>query len=137
VINLSALCIRHIEDALSGQMIGIATGSILKTHRGWMSTILDGAVYDPDLQFVIKAVPYAAVSDFISTEAGHGSAFFVTALPATEAALLSDERGLATSRAKITRGCYLMKVPIAWDGDLCGLQAQVPIVADHCSQPTA
>ena len=133
----SLLRIRDIEDALSGQMIGIATGSILKTHRGWMSTILDGAVYDPDLQFVVEAVPHPATSDFISTEAAHGSAFFVTAVRASKAALLSDERGLATSRAKITRGCYLMKVPIARDGDLCGLQAQVPIVANHCFQPAA
>ena len=70
-----------------------------------MSTSLNDAVYDPDLQFVVEAVPYAAASDFISTQSGHGSAFFVTAIPATEAALLSDERGLATSRAKITGDC--------------------------------
>src|SRR6266704_3012879 len=60
--------------------------------------MLDDAVYHTNLQFVIKAVPYAAVSDFISTEAGHSSAFFVTAVAATEATLLSDERGLASSR---------------------------------------
>ena len=102
-----------------------------------MSTRLNDPVYDPDLEFVVKPVPNAAVSDFISTEAGHSSAFFVTAVPASEAALLSDERGLATSRAKITRGRCLMKVSIARNGDLCGLQAQVSLVADHCFQPAA
>src|SRR6266542_1700831 len=102
-----------------------------------MSTSLNDAVYDPDLQFVVEAVPYAAASDFISTQSGHGSAFFVTTISATEAALLSDQRSLATSRTKITRGCKLMKVPIARDSILCGLQAQVWLVADHCSEPAA
>ena len=105
-----SLRIRDIEDLLSGQTIGITTGSILKTHCGWMSTILNDAVYDPDLEFVVKPVPNAAVPDFISTEAGHSSAFFVAAVRATEAALLSDQRRLATSRAKITGGCYLYEV---------------------------
>ena len=66
--------------------------------------MLDDAVYHPNLQFVVEDIPHAAVSDFISAQSGHASAFFVTAVPATEAALLSDERGLATSRAKITGG---------------------------------
>jgi hypothetical protein len=56
------------------------------------------------LQLVIKAVPYAAVSNFVSTDAGHRSAFFVAAIRATEAALLSNQRGLAASRAKIGAG---------------------------------
>ena len=86
-----------------------------------MSTTLDDAVCHPNLQFVVEAIPHPAVADFISTQSGHGSAFFVTAVPASEAALLSDERGLATSRAKITGGRCLMKIPIARDGDLCGL----------------
>ena len=98
-----------------------------------MSTILNDAVYDPDLEFVVKPVPNAAVPDFISTEAGHSSAFFVAAVLATEAALLSDQRRLAASRAKITGGCYLLKYSIARYGFLCRLQAQVFLVADHCS----
>ena len=109
----------------------------MKTHRGWMSTILNDAVYDPDLQFVIKAVPHAAVSDFISTEAGHSSAFFVTAIRATEAALLSDQRGLAASRAKIAGVCCFMKFSVARYGILYGPQAQVSLVADHRFQPAA
>jgi len=138
VINpVSSLGIRYIKDALSCETISIAAGSILKTHRVWMSTTLNNAVYDPNLQFVVEAVPHPAASDFISTQSGHGSAFFVTAVPATETALLSDERGLATSRAKITGGCYMVKVPIAGDDILCGLQAQICLVADHCFQPAA
>jgi hypothetical protein len=77
----------------------------LKTHSVRVPAMLNDAVYHPDLEFVVEAVPYPAVSDFISTEAAHGSAFFVTAVHASKAALLSDERGLATSRAKITSGC--------------------------------
>ena len=86
-----------------------------------VSATLDDAVCHPNLQFVVEAVPHPAASDFISTQSGHDSAFFVTAVAATGAALLSDERSLATSRTKITGGCHLMKVPIARDGDLCGL----------------
>jgi hypothetical protein len=32
-----------------------------------MSTILDDAVYHPNLEFVVEAVPHTAVSDFLST----------------------------------------------------------------------
>ena len=96
-----------------------------------MSTTLNDAVCHPNLQFVIEAVPHTAASDFISTQSAHGSAFFVTAVPASEAALLSDERGLATSRAKITGGCCWMKFSIARDDILCGLasssSASLPI----------
>ncbi len=77
-----------------------------------MSTSLNDAVYDPGLQFVVEAVPYAAASDFISTQSGHGSAFFVTTISATEAALLSDQRSLATSRTKIIRDCCVVMIPI-------------------------
>ena len=126
-----------VDDPLSREAISIAAGLTAKPHRLGMAATLNDTADNPDLQIVIEPGPHAAVSDFISTEARHGSAFFVTAVPASEAALLSDERGLAASRAKITRGRCLMKVSIARDGDLCGLQAQVSLVADHCFQPAA
>jgi hypothetical protein len=110
-----------VDDPLPGKAKSIAAGLTAKPHRLGMIATLNDTADNPDLQIVIEPGPHAAVSDFISTEARHGSAFFVTAVPASEAALLSDERGLATSRAKITRGCCLMKVPIARGGDLCRL----------------
>jgi hypothetical protein len=67
-----SLCIRDIENVLSCQTISIAAGSILKTHRVWMSTTLNDAVCHPRLQFVVEGVPHPAASDFISTEAAHG-----------------------------------------------------------------
>jgi hypothetical protein len=33
--------------------------------------MLDVAVYHPNLQFVVEAVPYTAVSDFMFTQLGH------------------------------------------------------------------
>ncbi|MBI2533442.1 MAG: hypothetical protein HYW03_14700, partial [Deltaproteobacteria bacterium] len=115
--------VEKVDDPLSGEAISIAARLTAKPHRLGMAATLNDTADNPDLLIVIKAVPHPAVADFISTEAGHGSAFFVTAVPASEAALLGDERGLATPRAKITRGCCLMKVSIARDADLCGLQA--------------
>ena len=71
-----------------------------------MSTSLNDAVYDPDLQLVVEAVPHPAGLNLISAQPGHGSAFFVTAVRASKAALLSDERGLATPRTKIACGYH-------------------------------
>ena len=113
--------VEKVDDPLSGETISIAARLTAKPHRLGMAATLNDTADNPDLQIVIEPGPHAAVSDFISTQSGHGSAFFVTAVPASEAALLSDERGLPTSRTKITRGRCLMKVPIARDGDLCGL----------------
>ena len=93
------------------------------SHHHWMSTILNDTVDDPDLELVIKTVPHAAVSDFVSTDAGHISAFFVAAIRTTEATLLSDERCLAASRAKIAGGGYFMKFSVARYRILYGPQA--------------
>ena len=112
--------VEKVDDPLSGEAISIAARLTAKPHRLGMAAMLNDTA-DNDLQIVIEPGPHAAVSDFISTQSGHGSAFFVTAVPATETALLSDQRSLATSRTKITRACCFMKVPIARRGDLCGL----------------
>src|SRR5712692_3771415 len=125
VTFVSDLGIWHIKDALSGQLISNAAGFCLEPHCFRMSATLDDAVCHPDLQFVVEAVPDAAASDFISTQSGHGSAFFVTTISATEAALLSDERSLATSRTKITCDCCVVMISIPRDCVLWGRQSQI------------
>lgn len=48
-----------------------------------MSTSLNDAVYDPDLQFVIEAVPDAAESDLVSAYTGHAVNIPCSRIPCT------------------------------------------------------
>jgi hypothetical protein len=57
---ISSLGIWHIKDALSGQSVSIAAGLSLEPHCVWMSATLNDAVYHPNLEIIVKAVPHAA-----------------------------------------------------------------------------
>jgi hypothetical protein len=59
------------QGCLSGQPVGIAAWPSTGAHCLRVSATLDDAVCDPNLQFVVKAVPDAAESDLISTPPGH------------------------------------------------------------------
>ena len=63
----SDLCVWSIKDTLAGQPVSVAAWVIIGAHRLRVSATLNDAVCDPNLQFVVKAVPDTAVSDFIFT----------------------------------------------------------------------
>ena len=69
--TISSLCIRQIEAASSGETIGITAEVFWRAHRVRVPAMLNDAVYHPNLQSVVEAVQYTAVSDFIFTQPRH------------------------------------------------------------------
>jgi hypothetical protein len=62
---------RHISDSLPGEAESVAAKHAALAHRGRVSALLDGAIHDPNLDFIIEPVEDSTVAEFVVAEACH------------------------------------------------------------------